>query len=64
MRDERLEYLSDEVRKGIPVNFNEALEVIEYQEALKLKRNRSIWKKLSDWYHNVTETGETCEPKK
>ena len=61
---ERLEYLSDEVRKGHSVDFSEALEVIEYQEALKVKRNRSIWKKLSDWYHNVTETGETCKQKK
>lgn len=43
MRDERLEALSDNVRKGIPVNFKEALEVIEYQN--KLKADKPVPKK-------------------
>jgi hypothetical protein len=32
--DKRLEDLSDKIRRGTPVSMNEALEVIEYQQAL------------------------------
>jgi hypothetical protein len=32
--DKRLEDLSDKVRMGTPVSMSEALEVIEYQQAL------------------------------
>jgi len=45
----RLEYLSDQIRKGIPVDFSEAIEVIEYQESLKEKRKSSGWNKLLNW---------------
>lgn len=36
--DKRLEELSDMVRKGIPVGLGEAIEVIDYQERLRLER--------------------------
>jgi hypothetical protein len=36
-----LEQLTDNVRKGIPIDFNDALTVIRYQEALKL--NKKWW---------------------
>ena len=45
----RLEYLSDQIRKGIPVDFNEAIEAIEYQESLREKRESSNWNKLRNW---------------
>lgn len=35
---QRLEELSDKVRKGEPIGFGEALEVIEYQQALKANK--------------------------
>jgi hypothetical protein len=35
IKDNRLEELSDKVRKGIPISMVEAMEVIEYQEQLK-----------------------------
>ena len=38
MKDERLELLSDKVRRGIPIGFIEALEVIEYQESIKKEK--------------------------
>jgi len=38
MKDERLEFLSDEVRKGNPIGMREALEVVEYQKVLKKQR--------------------------
>lgn len=38
IKDKRLDELSDKVRRGTPVSFQEALEVIEYQE--QLKRNK------------------------
>ncbi len=50
----RLEYLSDQVRKGITIDFNEAIEVIEYQEGLKEKRKLSSWNKLLNWLKSLT----------
>ena len=35
IKDNRLEELSDKVRRGIPVSMEEAVEVIEYQEQLR-----------------------------
>lgn len=35
IKDNRLEELSDKVRRGIPVSMVEAVEVIEYQEQLR-----------------------------
>ncbi len=42
MRDGKLEFLSDEVRKGNPIGLKEAMEVVEYQQGLKkLREQRS-----------------------
>ena len=38
MKDQRLELLSEKVRRGEPIDFSEAIEVIEYQEQLKQAR--------------------------
>jgi len=38
MKDERLESLSDEIRKGNPIGLKEAIEVVEYQEGLRKAR--------------------------
>jgi hypothetical protein len=38
MKDERLESLSDEVRKGNPIGLREAMEVAEYQSKLQNTR--------------------------
>ena len=35
IKDNRLEELSDKVRRGNPISMLEAMEVIEYQEQLK-----------------------------
>jgi hypothetical protein len=35
MKNERLETLSDKVRRGQPIEFSEAMEVILYQEELR-----------------------------
>ncbi len=45
MKDERLETLSEMVRRGRPVSMNEAFEVIQYQEELKRIRNekKKMW---------------------
>jgi len=37
-KDKRLEYLSNEVRRGHSIDFSEALEVIEYQGKLREAR--------------------------
>ena len=43
MKDERLEMLSDRVRRGIPVDFSEAIEVIDYQQRLQQERKNNSW---------------------
>ena len=43
MKDERLEMLSDKVRRGIPIDFHEAIEVIDYQQRLQQERKNNSW---------------------
>ena len=51
--NERLEALSDKVRMGIPIDFSEALEVIEYQGRIRAereaKRSKTIIGRLIRW---------------
>jgi hypothetical protein len=51
MQNERLEKLSNEVRKGNPISFTEAMEVISYQE--ELKRNRKPKKILKQLFNKL-----------
>jgi hypothetical protein len=56
MKDERLETLSEMVRRGRPVSMDEAFEVIQYQEKLKEERNaRMGW---LDMLFNSTPIGQ------
>ena len=48
-KDERLEDLSNKIRKGESVGFFEALEVIDYQSNLK-KNKKTFWQKICDWF--------------
>lgn len=51
MSNERLEILSNKARKGEPIGFVEALEVIEYQEKLKkYKKENSIIEKIKSLF--------------
>lgn len=43
---EQLEKLSDKIRQGIPVDFTDAIEVIEYQDMLKRRRKPSLLAKF------------------
>ena len=56
MKDERLEILSEMIRRGQPVSMGEAFEVIQYQEELKRIRNekRKVWSTI----FNGTPIGE------
>lgn len=50
MKNERLEILSDEVRRGNPIGLNEALEVIQYQtEMRKYKKQTKWYQRLFNW---------------
>lgn len=50
MKNKRLETLSDEVRKGNPIELNEALEVIQYQnEMRKYKKGTKWYQRLFNW---------------
>jgi hypothetical protein len=42
MKDERLETLSEMIRRGKPVSMDEAFEVIQYQEKLKSERKAKM----------------------
>ena len=60
-RDERLERISDLIRSGTPVGFWEAIEVIEYQEALRAERDeirRNVW-----WRRLIRKITGRKEPK-
>ncbi len=46
MKNERLEFLSDEVRKGNPIGMREAMEVVEYQEVLRKEREERSEKRF------------------
>lgn len=46
---ERLERLSNKVRRGMPVDFTEAIDVMAYQEILKEQRQHSLWKRFKHW---------------
>lgn len=52
-KDQRLEELSDLIRSGVPVDFSQAIEVIDYQERLKAakkaERDRTLFGKLLNW---------------
>lgn len=50
MTKEKLEYLSDQVRHGIPIDFLEAIMVVEYQEGLRTKREMPLYNKLLNWW--------------
>ena len=60
---ERLEALSDMVRQGIPIDFCDAIAVIEYQDRLRIERadrwNKSIIGRLVNLfrYNNRREAG-------
>jgi hypothetical protein len=40
--DKRLEELSDKVRRGEPIKMSEALEVVEYQETLRVRKKTTL----------------------
>jgi len=43
MKDDRLEMLSDKVRRGEPIDFADAIDVIDYQMKLKQERINNSW---------------------
>lgn len=55
--NERLEILSDMVRKGEPIGLLEALEVIEYQERLKQvkreQKSNSFFSKIKQFLRSL-----------
>ena len=48
--DKRLEELSDKVRRGEPIKMSEALEVIDYQEALKSHKKTTLKDKFINFF--------------
>ena len=48
--DKRLEELSDKVRRGEPIKMSEALEVIDYQEALKAHKKTTLKYKFINFF--------------
>ncbi len=56
MKNEKLEFLSDEVRKGNPIGLREAIEVVEYQSGLnkqRLERSEKRFRMLKGLASNV-----------
>ncbi len=48
--DKRLEDLSEKVRRGIPIRMEEAIEVIEYQEALRAHKKTTLKDKFINFF--------------
>ncbi len=48
--DKRLEELSEKVRRGEPIKMSEALEVIDYQEALKTHKKTTLKDKFINFF--------------
>lgn len=51
MSEKRLEELSDKVRRGEPIPFSNAIEVIQYQE--DLKKNRKLKNKFIKFFDKL-----------
>lgn len=62
IKDNRLEELSNKVRRGIPISMVEAMEVIEYQEQLKKNKLPFIDRILKFFKvkDNVVEQTSVC----
>ena len=50
LTDKRLEELSDKVRRGTPILMSEAIEVVEYQEALKAHKKTTLKDKFINFF--------------
>ncbi len=54
MKNEQLEFLSDQIRKGIPVGTLEAIAVIEYQARLRREREyNSMFNRAKRWIKRI-----------
>ena len=54
MINERLEILSNKARKGEPIGYVEALEVIEYQEKLnEYRKENSVIEKFKKFFKRI-----------
>ena len=54
MKNEQLEFLSDQIRKGIPVGMLEAIAVIEYQTRLRREREyNSMFNRAKRWIKRI-----------
>jgi hypothetical protein len=54
-----LEALSDKVRMGEPIDFFDAIAVIEYQERLRQERKEnSLLGQLRSWWRSVVTKGQ------
>ena len=50
MKNDRLEFISDQIRQGIPVGIYEAIAAIEYQEQLRHEREQnSVFNRMKRW---------------
>lgn len=54
MKNEQLEFLSDQIRKGVPVGIYEAIAVIEYQTQLRREREyNSMLNRAKRWIKRI-----------
>lgn len=50
MKNDHLEFISNQIRQGIPVGFYEAIAAIEYQEQLRREREQnSVFNRMKRW---------------
>ena len=59
MKNDKLEFISDQIRQGIPVGIYEAIAAIEYQEQLRHKREQnSVFNRMNRWVRRTLKLKE------
>ena len=59
MKNDRLEFISDQIRQGIPVGIYEAIAAIEYQEQLRHEREQnSVFNRMKRWVRRALKLKE------
>lgn len=59
MKNDKLEFISDQIRQGIPVGIYEAIAAIGHQEQLRHEREQnSVFNRMNRWVRRTLKLKE------
>ena len=62
MKNDQLEFISDQIRQGIPVEVHEAIAALEYQAQLRREREQnSVLNRMRRWMRRTLKLKESSE---